>query len=55
MAIFFCEIKKSRYFFNITKILFYKFVKFIFKIVEKDENIWYNVFKTMKVGNKYEN
>ena len=55
MAIFFCGTKKSQYFKNILKILFYKFVKFIFKIVDKDKNIWYNIFKTRKVGNKYEN
>jgi len=55
MAIFFCGMKKSWYFFNIVKILFYKFVKFVFKIVDKDKNIWYNVFKTRKVGSKYEN
>ena len=38
MAIFFCGMKKSQYFKNRVKSLFYKFVKFIFKIVGKNKN-----------------
>lgn len=55
MAIFFCGMKKSQYFKNRVKSLFYKFIKFIFKIVGKNKNTWYNVFKRRKAGSKYEN
>lgn len=55
MAIFFCRMKKLWYFKNKSKSLFYKFVKFIFKIVDKNKNTWYNVFKRRKAGSKYEN
>ena len=54
MAIFF-GMKKSQYFKNKVKNLFYKFVKIFFKIVDKNKNTWYNVFKRRKAGSRYEN
>lgn len=53
MAIFFCGMKKSQYFKNRVKSLFYKFVKFIFKIVGKNEQILDHMGSTKLAANYF--